>query len=60
LGHPVVGDVLYGTSREIQPRLALHASKIEFSHPKTGKIMAFESPLPEEMKKMIESAEKAK
>jgi 23S rRNA pseudouridine1911/1915/1917 synthase len=60
LGHPVVGDVLYGTSRVIQPRLALHAAKIEFAHPKTGKMMTFESPLPDELNKMIESAEGTK
>lgn len=56
LGHPVVGDVLYGTGNA--PRLALHASKIEFLHPKTGKMMKFESPMPAEMKAMVEKAEK--
>lgn len=62
LGYPVMGDTLYGTrvaaSSSSAPRLALHASKIEFEHPKSGKIMRFESPLPAEMKKMIEEAEK--
>ncbi len=57
LGNPVLGDELYGT-KEIGQRLALHASKIEFTHPKTGKIMKFESPLPEELVRMIEIAEK--
>jgi len=57
LGHPVVGDTLYGNETSLSskmPRLALHASKIEFVHPKTGKQMKFESPLPTEMKAMIE------
>ena len=61
LGHPVVGDPLYGTaalSSPRPPRLALHASKIEFLHPKTGKLMKFESPVPAELKAMIEKAEK--
>ena len=59
LGHPVAGDALYGGPREAgEPRLALHAAKIEFRHPKTGKIMKFESPIPAEMKAMIEKAEK--
>ncbi len=59
LGHPVVGDTLYGnevSSASREPRLALHASKIEFLHPKTDKLMKFESPIPAEMKAMIEKA----
>ena len=60
LGHPVAGDRLYGGPNEgSEPRLALHAAKIEFLHPKTGKIMKFESPIPAEMKAMIEKAEKS-
>ena len=59
LGHPVAGDTLYGGPREAsEPRLALHAAKIEFLHPKTGKLMTFESPIPAEMKAMIEKAER--
>ena len=58
LGYPVVGDKLYGSRADQKcPRMALHASKIEFLHPKTGKIMRFEAPIPAEMKKMIEAAE---
>lgn len=59
LGHPVVGDTLYGVaslSTPCPPRLALHASKIEFLHPKTGKLMKVESPIPPEMKAMIDKA----
>lgn len=60
LGHPVIGDPLYGgPADEKEPRLALHAWKIEFLHPKTGKIMKFESPVPKEMKAMIEKAKKS-
>ena len=58
LGHPVVGDRLYGSAADgACPRMALHASKIEFLHPKTGKLMEFESPIPAEMKAMIRKAE---
>ncbi len=61
LGHPVMGDEMYGGPAEAsEPRLALHAARIEFLHPKTGKIMKFESPIPAEMKAMIEAAEKKK
>jgi len=60
LGHPVVGDPLYGSLADAkEPRLALHAWKIEFLHPKTGKLMAFESPIPKDIKAMIEKAEKS-
>ncbi len=59
LGYPVVGDPLYGSLADAnEPRLALHAWKIEFLHPKTGRMMQFESPIPREMKAMIEKAEK--
>ncbi len=59
LGHPVMGDAIYGGPTEsAEPRLALHAARIEFLHPKTGKIMKFESPIPAELKAMIEKAEK--
>lgn len=51
-GYPVVGDVLYGSRKEGE-RLALHASAIEFSHPKTGKVIKFQSPLPEDFQKMV-------
>ncbi|MGH7198907.1 MAG: RluA family pseudouridine synthase [Candidatus Omnitrophota bacterium] len=56
LGNPVVGDELYGT-REKGQRLALHALKIGFTHPKTGKLITFESPVPDDLKSMIETAE---
>ena len=57
LGHPVVGDSVYGGLADAkEPRLALHAWKIEFLHPKTGKMMKFESSVPKEMKSMIEKA----
>ena len=59
IGHPVVGDPLYGTALEGQ-RLALHATKIEFIHPLTDKSMKFESPLPADLQEMIRQARDAK
>ena len=47
LGHPIVGDVLYG-STEPGTRLCLHATKLTFTHPLTGKQVQFQSPLPED------------
>ncbi len=44
LGYPVLGDWLYkGASAQ---RLMLHARRIEFKHPLTGKALAFEAPVP--------------
>ena len=47
LGHPVVGDPLYG-KRDHWQRHLLHAWKLQFPHPKTGKNIIVEAPLPEE------------
>jgi 23S rRNA pseudouridine1911/1915/1917 synthase len=61
LGHPVVGDPLYGNVVSVtlpKGRLALHASKIEFLHPKTGKLMKVVSPIPPEKNVMIDQAKK--
>lgn len=46
LGHPVAGDRLYGGSRPGNyPRQMLHAARLVFEHPITGKIMDLEAPL---------------
>jgi len=39
---------------EIMPRQALHAKSIGFLHPQTGKMMIFESELPDDMARVIE------
>lgn len=46
IGHPVVGDIKYGNGRNPIRRLALHAFKLDFFHPITGKHMTFETPFP--------------
>lgn len=43
IGHPIIGDVLYGKPAE---RLLLHAWRLEFTHPATGKRARFESLIP--------------
>lgn len=40
-GHPIVGDRKYGSKDNRFNRLALHARKLEFTHPKTGQRMRF-------------------
>ncbi len=56
IGYPVVGDTLYGRSPQEASfgRHALHASKIQLIHPKSDKLMVFESPLPDDFRKIIE------
>ncbi|WP_068776205.1 RluA family pseudouridine synthase [Paenibacillus sp. FJAT-26967] len=46
LGHPVVGDKKYGSTRNTIGRLGLHARVISFEHPTTGKLMRFETAIP--------------
>ncbi len=49
LGHPVVGDPVYGIKKQkfaLNGQL-LHAARLEFVHPSTGRIMSFEAPLPD-------------
>ncbi len=47
-GHPIVGDTMYGKSRESPlGRLALHARQLGFVHPGTGRKLMFTVPIPE-------------
>lgn len=45
LGHPIIGDTLYGdaTNIALSARLCLHAAAIEFCHPVTGQLLQFEA-----------------
>lgn len=48
IGHSVVNDPVYGNKKLIDDTgQCLHAKTLGFSHPKTGKYMEFDSPLPE-------------
>jgi 23S rRNA pseudouridine1911/1915/1917 synthase len=61
LGHPVVGDVLYGAPREIRTKDAaislsrnfLHAAELQFHHPGTNELMKFSRPLPRELEDFL-------
>lgn len=46
IGHPIVGDTKYGKPDDEQPRMALHAKSISFTHPFTGRRLTFESEAP--------------
>ena len=52
IGHPLVGETVYAFRRDFNlrfKRTALHAKRIEFTHPFSGKKMSFESPLASDM-----------
>ena len=62
IGHPVVGDDVYGerSYKEFTKKFGefhryfLHAAALRFDHPMTGKPMEFHSALPEELQKLLE------
>ncbi len=77
IGHPVVGDTLYGGSGQLTDQVAsqaaqskaarrkanperlrlgrnfLHAARLEFAHPGTGKLLELEAPLPVELESFL-------
>ena len=46
IGHPVAGDAKYDAKTNPLKRVCLHAATLQFVHPKTGKLMKFEVPVP--------------
>ena len=53
IGHPLVGDFLYGTESPLIPCPALHSARVELTHPITGERLALVCPLPEDMKYLL-------
>lgn len=69
IGHPIVGDKLYGAAAELRPlpnrskqgntrplslgRNFLHAAQLQFTHPQTGKPLSLNSPLPAELESFL-------
>jgi 23S rRNA pseudouridine1911/1915/1917 synthase len=77
IGHPVVGDTLYGGAGQLTDQVAaqaaqskaarrkaeperlrlgrnfLHAARLEFPHPKSGKVLQLEAPLPAELEEFL-------
>ncbi|WHY02110.1 RluA family pseudouridine synthase [Neobacillus sp. DY30] len=56
IGHPLLGDDLYGGNILLIKRQALHCKKIHFLHPFTGMEMNFTAPLPLDMKEIVKAA----
>lgn len=53
LGHPIVGDELYGQRSCYIQRMALHAYRLQFIYPLTNKKMDIICDIPDDMKKML-------
>jgi 23S rRNA pseudouridine1911/1915/1917 synthase len=62
LGHPVVGDTLYGAPKDLRgksqhiatlSRNFLHASELKFQHPRTGENLSFAAELPVELREFL-------
>ena len=61
LGHPIVGDRVYGARRRSRagggtpapPRQALHAEEVRFTHPSSGKPLVVRAPLPPDLEDLL-------
>ena len=67
LGYPLVGDRRYGARGRLPvaptpelialiqgfPRQALHALELTFTHPGSGELLAFEAPLPDDLRELL-------
>jgi 23S rRNA pseudouridine1911/1915/1917 synthase len=74
-GHPLLGDAVYGAGFKTKAnrltdaqrtaladlgRQALHAAVLGFEHPRTGEALRFESPLPADMRALLEALRQGK
>lgn len=56
IGHPLVGDPLYGRSKGIKmDGQALHAAVLGFDHPEDGRYLEFSAPIPSDMEEVLQS-----
>ena len=52
-GCPIIGDHKYEARTNPARRLGLHASHLEFKHPLSGELLRFESPLPQDLTRLL-------
>ena len=55
IGHPVVGDAVYGRRSPLAGRQFLHAWRLAFELPSSRRLVEFESPLPADLQKALRS-----
>lgn len=53
VGHPLLGDDLYGKRSEQINRHALHCGQLSFEHPLTKQWLSFHEPIPADMRRLI-------
>lgn len=58
IGHPIIGDTLYGKESEQICRQALHCYEMKFKQPLSGEELLISCPLPEDMEKIMGEKEK--
>jgi len=46
IGHPIFGDIKYGSAEKFPAGIALHAHQLELKHPVRDELMHFTAPLP--------------
>lgn len=51
--HPIVGDKKYGDPKDKESRLFLHANRLKMYYPEIKKELLFETPIPNEFKRII-------
>ncbi len=59
IGHPIAGDAVYGRARRHRlpqkpERQMLHAARLAFTHPVSGKRLSFEAPLFDDMRRILD------
>ena len=67
IGHPVCGEKVYSKPlhgsplRDTSgaPRVALHAARLEFDHPRTGARLQFQMELPADLRQFLQRLRKA-
>lgn len=58
IGHPLLGDDLYGGSLELISRQTLHCGEMRFVHPVNGNTISVSSNLPKDMQKILDKITK--
>ncbi|PGL69674.1 RluA family pseudouridine synthase [Bacillus sp. AFS055030] len=53
LGHPLIGDLLYGGKQNLLNRQGLHASNVQFVHPFTKENLSIHIPFPSDIKRIL-------
>ena len=53
IGHPLVGDTMYGTADNRITRQALHCAEVEFVHPVTGELISLRTEIPDDMMNLM-------